>query len=623
MAACQLAELLNQNGAGEYELQSTHAEIYDYEYTWGGKEVSAQKLQVELLSRAPDQYCLGVAKLRQGDKKELQILLQRFAKGTVWKFGKVKLIDDKTCFVNTPCRVVIDLRRSQTTALLQSTGFPKAPSPQTTIADILQLKERQRFDLIAIPAKILGERRSGAGQDIADVRLIDGSKDPRKSTTEPVNATLPLTMFFKTGASFASFKDCVALRTPLLFTCLCGNVESINGSVSVATSPRLSRWAIAVGSRCDTMAAMAEELCGKNATCADVAQLPTFQPQEAADYSGVFATLSACSLIDLKGKHHGLMGDAAEQLYQLNHVYVVPPSKMDTITTGTNGRLFGVFEVWDYSKKITVGCRSKAMLQLADCTDSAEPEKEYKERHANGELRHPLLASVRIRIKAKDGPNNTQAAATGHSQASEDSALSALIVEAERCSFSDIPNDSVDAIHGCLAAGPAVTSERFVATSLKSLAPSPFNNMLIEGKPSDKALVLLKFTQRSNGKQMVDGFRIVSDSVRDALDPSDNSQYGTIACCTVEKAPDFTAGKDTMYLAIICKVVPASKPHQGADLYIEAMELVASEQTQDAKEMVQQLQRISNINAENPTTSVTAAWEQRKCRKLQRYPTQR
>ena len=55
MAACQLAELLNQNGAGEYELQSTHAEIYDYEYTWGGKEVSAQKLKVELLSHAPDQ----------------------------------------------------------------------------------------------------------------------------------------------------------------------------------------------------------------------------------------------------------------------------------------------------------------------------------------------------------------------------------------------------------------------------------------------------------------------------------------------------------------------------------------------------------------------------------------
>ena len=122
---------------------------------------------------------------------------------------------------------------------------------------------------------------------------------------------------------------------------------------------------------------------------------------------------------------------------------------------------------------------------------------------------------------------------------------------------------------------------------------------------------------------MADGFRIVSDNVRDALDPSDSSHYGTIACCTVEKAPDFTAGKDTMHLAIICKVVPASKPNQGADLYIEAMELVASAQTEHAKEMVQQLQRISNINAGNPTTSVTAAWEQRKCRRLQRYPTQR
>ena len=78
-----------------------------------------------------------------------------------------------------------------------------------------------------------------------------------------------------------------------------------------------------------------------------------------------------------------LSKDATEHLYQLNHVYVVPPSPTDVITAGTNDRLFGVLEVWDYSKKISLGCRSKAMLQLADCANYPEREKQYKEQHGS------------------------------------------------------------------------------------------------------------------------------------------------------------------------------------------------------------------------------------------------
>ena len=61
-------------------------------------------------------------------------------------------------------------------------AFPTAPSPVTTIADVLQLKQGQRFDLMAILAQVMSERQSGAGQIIIDVRLIDGSQDSRDST---------------------------------------------------------------------------------------------------------------------------------------------------------------------------------------------------------------------------------------------------------------------------------------------------------------------------------------------------------------------------------------------------------------------------------------------------------
>ena len=118
--------------------------------------------------------------------------------------------------------------------MLQSASFPKAPTPVTTIADILQLKQRQRFDLMAIPSEILDERRSGAGQNIADVRLVDGSRNPLSSATEPVNATLPLTLFFLSSADFQSFKEHVG-RSPILFMCLSGNVEKGN-PVKVTTT---------------------------------------------------------------------------------------------------------------------------------------------------------------------------------------------------------------------------------------------------------------------------------------------------------------------------------------------------------------------------------------------------
>ena len=100
-------------------------------------------------------------------------------------------------------------------------------------------------------------------------------------------------------------------------------------------------------------------------------------------------------------------------------------------------------------------------------------------------------------------------------------------------------------------------------------------------------------------------------------------RFCTIACCTVEKVPDFTAAKDAVVLAVISKVVTPSKPQHAADLYIETMEAVKSDAQDQTIAAFKQLQRLSNVTRESVPLSKEAAWEQRKCRKLQRYPTQR
>ena len=619
----QLAELLSQEAGltSEIELQVLRNQLIDYSYTWADSQVSSQKLQVVLQSKIPDQYCLGIAKLQKKDKAELKKLQDRWQTGTTWKFKAIKLLNEKPAFLHTSCRIAIDLRKSQAQAMLQSTHFPEAPVPTVTIADVLQLQQTQRFDLMAIPAKILDERASRTGMRIADVRLVDGSKQTHSETTEYAYASLPLTLFFKSGAELEAFKNNIG-RTPMLFMALTGSRKQ--DRVEVSSIKDQSWWQPAAGAKSAAMADSAAMLCGDHANLADVATLKAFEATAAVDYISPMATLTAFRVLDpTRTTPSFLLGDDTEHLYQLNHVYVVPPTKSDTIKTN-DGRLFARLDVWDFSQKITVAFRSKAMLQLASIPDGQA--QDYEELIANDELRHPLLASLRLRLQTKTTEAEVQANATEPSQTQGNNILSTVVVEALPCTFTDIPNESVEAIRGLLA-GCRQISERLAAVPIDKLQPSPFYNMLADGEPVDKALVLLHFTQRGNGKQLSHGFRIITERVRDPTDDATTeftnvNQYATVALCTVEKVTDFSTTKDTTAIAVISKVVAPSKPQQhAADLYIEAMEIVPKTDIPASVQMLRQLQRFSSTHSGDPNTSSEAAWHQRKCRRLNRYPT--
>jgi hypothetical protein len=618
----QLAEIVNQEAGSStaIELKVVRNDLVDYTYTWKGEQIPTQKVQIVLQSKVAEQYCLGVAKLQKKDKTELKQVQDRWQTGTTWRFTAITLQNDKPAYIHTSCRIAIDLRKSQAQALLQSTSFPQTPVPTVTIADVLQLTQMQRFDLMAIVAKILDERKAGSGINIADVRLVDGSKDNDSNTTE--YASLPLTLFFKDAAELTSFKQYVG-KTPLLFMCLTGKSEK--GSVSVATIKGMSWKQEAVGTKALAMAEEATRMCGDDATLRDVAALQTFTAAAAVDYISPMATLTVCQLVDpLCATPISQLGEAKEHLYQLNHVHVTLPTKEASIKTKDN-RLFARLDVWDGTKKITLAFRSKAMLQLASLQN--DQEEEYEQRLATDELRHPLLASLRLLVQSKKPEKlELEATATEHSQTQSDNVLSSVVVEAEPCTFTDIPDDSVEAIHG-LFVGSAQTSERLAAVPLDKLRPSPFYNMLADGKPVEKALTLLHFTQRSIGKQHKHGFRIITERAQDATagaatELTKENCYATVALCTVEKSPDFAAAKNATAMAVISKVVTPSKPLQhAADLYIEAMELVPKDDVASSVAMMCKLHRISNAQSADPATSSEVAWQQRKCRRLLRYPT--
>ena len=105
--------------------------------------------------------------------------------------------NEKPQYLHTACRIAINLRSSRAAPLLQSMRFPAAPEPAATTAAISQLKEPQRFDLMAVPKAILGQRVWGADQIIIDVRFADGRTPQGSHGTTPEHpfAIMQLTLF--------------------------------------------------------------------------------------------------------------------------------------------------------------------------------------------------------------------------------------------------------------------------------------------------------------------------------------------------------------------------------------------------------------------------------------------
>ena len=93
------------------------------------------------------------------------------------------------------------------------------------------------------------------------------------------------------------------------------------------------------------------------------------------------------------------------------------------------------------------------MLALATLADGQT--QEYEDLINNDELRHPLLASLRVRVQLKkrhevqdNTTESSQTQASQSSQTQDDATLSCVVVEAMPCTFTDIPNDMHMGYHG-------------------------------------------------------------------------------------------------------------------------------------------------------------------------------
>ena len=266
------------------------------------------------------------------------------------------------------------------------------------------------------------------------------------------------------------------------------------------------------------------------------------------------------------------------------------------------------------------------MLSLAGL-QPGEHQK-YETLLRDGELQYPLLASLRVRVVRKGAKEDSafgltqDADASGHGPRED---ISVVVVEAVPQDISP-PNTSMTDVHAMFATLPPC-GDRLAVSPLLDLTFSPFHNLLANDCPVDKALVLLQSTQKSVGKQIAGGFRVLTNGVSDATNTDSEDKYGIIAYCTVEASPMFMFASASLTLAVISKVAAPQKAEHKADLLLDAMERVDPAQTDGIVRMLQHLQRHGPAARASAQAShekdecVSPAWEQRKCRRMGRYPT--
>ena len=116
--------------------------------TWSRKTRFARLL----LGEDSGHYCEGAIK---GTAEEVTAAVDKFLPRTAWKLSRVCLDNQQQeAFVHTPVRVVVDLNRTRCTPVLKAskeeTSLAMAPAPQTTVAQMMNIKSRRCFDVIAV-----------------------------------------------------------------------------------------------------------------------------------------------------------------------------------------------------------------------------------------------------------------------------------------------------------------------------------------------------------------------------------------------------------------------------------------------------------------------------------------
>ena len=159
MPFCPLGSLTKASGkSAEFLVRVLWPKEVPYHFNSknDGKKVEKVRFSCILVGEDATHYCEARIK---GSAAEVATALKKYARGTAWKLSKVGLDGHQQPeYMHTSVKVVVDLKRTQATAILTGTkeevSLAKAPVPQITITQVSGIKSKRHFDLMGIVREV-------------------------------------------------------------------------------------------------------------------------------------------------------------------------------------------------------------------------------------------------------------------------------------------------------------------------------------------------------------------------------------------------------------------------------------------------------------------------------------
>ena len=619
-----------------------------YKYTWQNKEVTGNTFKCLLVDiDDPECYCHAEFKKSVRTVMAYNAALKKYTEGARFVFKDIAFAkDSKAAYLSAPKRGVVNLQNTSAEAIHGSLDASAVqPCPTGTVAEKLELRLNQRFDITVLLKTVSALRDCGSGRQCFDVELIDGSTNKDKLQTMQVT-------LFKNEQSapefHASARDWMTAKEPVTFLQLQG---SKSPEEEFCFRSAWSGW-LMVRASAEQPGAGKVSVLTKNAEAwlADKNTEAFVQKKfEHRDFSQDKGTETTVKLfLTLPRFNSGIADlDEEESFWQVNWARMHEPAQGQEIHTADGKRLWFPVTFRDSTNQHTLFIRESAALQLAGL-NSAE---EFRKAHAAGRLWFPPICSLKILRKR----SAAQPAADLASQPENANDYDALIVEATEQDLKQAPTTKSLHLLNMLAARMDAV-DVFLPATLQMIRKSPHYSICVHYDAQElhpeiaedlrrdarqlvrsctQAFALIEATAGGEIQQLGDqGYKLVTKGVKDPFAGAEQpANYTITAFCTLESLQDFKLdpprGSKSQYaIIIISDVMPGATEKDPHNFMVDSILLLHRDDVGEIKDAMQKLLYYVAAASEINERKDKREWDNdfspakaQKCRRLSAHPT--
>ena len=616
-------------GIATWNLRVVQPRVVEYTYLWQGQERKGKKLECILLSENSDSYCMGLVR-RTGSndagERKFQTMVEKYNENTIWSMSRITLAQEKAQFIGSPVKYVIDMEKTKVTPVLQSTTFPRTPTPPDSLATIVELTRKQQVHFLALVRSVEKQRIATTARGeriIVDVTFVDGSKLANGKL-----ATITTAMFLtKTKTGETLLKQLQDQTQPIVVVGAVCSPDS--GKVNMSLSQDAYWFPCTSGAKAGHLMTMADELRTQQ-DIEEIGKEKTWTAQEARDFKAETATQTTCAILNNILQQEE---SVVETLFQLNHVRISEPGCGENIKTNDSARLFFPVRVLDFTGSVNLRMREQAAFELSGYSSMDEFETACRQAC----LRFPLLSSVRVLVRRKTAGASEHAAVSQ----TDSTEVTAIIVEAtiQTWDKQSAPNAAVLELSAFL---PHLSEppSRMVVARLRDITDAPHAGMVVRigdaALAADFVLVLIAVKERSGGNVLGTGYRVINKNVIDCNIWNSGEDITTtndcVSICTMENllhyklAPPRPGGMQYA-LALVSRVSAATESRTG-NVMIDYVEPIGLDSVEEYKQVLRKLATLARgaIFAASPVKRVSwspsrTPYNAKKTRKLAQSPT--